>query len=396
MVAMSVDGGYKPRGNLAFEPYAVMVKRLGLPDARNKGPLSLIPEAENEAHQKRQAAYWKAIRDEEEAKKVHTCDDWTYDPDEESPAVWCPACRHAEWLRHSRAGQQLIVDAYMAEHYPQPMKPVDEKKPILTRVTVFMKAMLEIGDATSLMLRDSLINNMRPWSYYCDKEDKEWSTRVLAPVIRNEPTLSMEKYMAIQEKLHGPSKRKAPREEAYVPSVAAQSAASVESSFFNRTKAAPAEPSFFNRVQKPVAEAAGAEAAGAEVAALAPPAVLGGDEEKRMAAFAAWDAQDRETARKPYHNGRMVAGNCRRPKREVSDAHKVVLRNLPLGIDSLKADMWELVAQAAPVTFLEAPKGIFITLATPRDVDAVLARWPNGVNYMGNVITFQRAGVARR
>jgi hypothetical protein len=381
------DGGYKPTAALPFEPYQVMVKRLGLPDARNKGPLSLIPEAENAAHQKRQAAYWKAIAAEEAAKQVHTCEDWEFTPDEDSPYEWCPACRHSEWVRHSRASQKLIVDAYMAEHYPtvtnsasqsecqMPAKPVAPRQPILTRVTPFMKEMLEIGDATSLMLRDSLTNNMRPWSFYCDKQDSEWSTRVLAPVVRNEPTMSMEQYMAIQEQIHGPVKRKAPREEAYVPAAAAA-----------------AEPAFFNRVQKPVAAVGGG---GGSVAAAVPMAALGGDEAKRMAAFAAWDAQDRDS-RKPYHNGRAVAGNCRRPRREVSDAHKVMLRNLPLEVDSLKADMWELIAQAAPVTFLEAPKGIFITLATPRDVDAVLARWPNGVNYMGNIITIERVGINRR
>ena len=368
------DGGYTPRGNLAFEPYAVMVKRLGLPDARNKGPLSMIPESENAAHQLRQAAYWKAIAAEEAAKKVHTCDDWTFDSDEESPSEWCPACSHATWLRSSKAGQQLIVDKYMREMHPELIKPAPApvaRTPVTIQVTALQKAMIEGGGGTGMMILDSVIGGgkyMRPWYFYCEKDDSEWMTRKLVAAERNEPTMSLNQYMAVMEQLHGPVRRKAPREEAYVPAAAQRQ-----------------EPSFFNRV-----------AAAAAPAADAPVAALGGDEEKRMAAFAAWDAQDRESVRKPYHKGKMVAGNCRRPKREVSDAHKVVLRQLPLEIESLKADMWELVAQAGIVTDVYAPKGIYITMATIRDVDAVLARWPNGVNYMGSIITFERAGIARR
>jgi hypothetical protein len=369
VITLPMDGGYKPRGNLAFEPYPVRQKRLGLPDVRNKGPLSLIPEAENEAHKARMAAYWKAIHLEEEAKKVHTCADWEFDMDEESPSVWCPACHHADWLRHSKAGQQLIVDKYMREMHPELVpapRVVPQSPPTAIKVTPFMKDMIEIGDATALMLRDSLTPGMsRPWWYYCEKADSEWLTRK-APEREALPTLSMEQYMAIQEQTHGPVAKKAPREEPY----------------------RPAEPSFFNRVQKPIAEAAAAGAA-------APLAVLSADEGKRMAAFAAWDATDRDV-RKPFHKGRMVPGNCRRPKREVSDAHKVMLRNLPLEVESLRADMWELIAQVAPVTFLEGSKGIYVTLATPRDVDAVMARFPNGVNYMGNAVTFERVGIARR
>lgn len=374
VITLPMDGGYKPRGNLAFEPYAVMVKRLGLPDARNKGPLSMIPEAENEAHQKRQAAYWKAIATEEAAKKVHTCDDWTFDIDEESPSEWCPACRHAAWLRHSKAGQQLIVDAYMAEHYPQPVKAPAPRLPVLARVTPLQKAIIEGGGALGLMMRDTLINNMRPWYYYCEMEDREWMTRKM-PERQALPAMSQEAYMAAMERIHGPVHKKAPREEVYVPAAAAV-----------------AEPAFFSRVAAPAAAAGAGGGGGAAV----PIAALGGDEGKRMAAFAAWDAQDRESVRKPYHKGKMVAGNCRRPRREVSDAHKVVLRNLPLEVESLKADMWELVAEAGVVTDVYAPKGIYITMATVRDVDAVLARWPNGVNYMGSIVTFERAGIARR
>ncbi len=364
---MSMDGGYTPRGHLVFEPYPVRQKRLGLSDNRNKGPLSLIPEAENEAHQARQAAYWAAIRAEEEAKKVHTCDDWDFDVDEESPAVWCPACRHADWLRHSKASQQLIVDKYMAELHPELVpreRVVAQRSPTTIKVSKFMKEMIEIGDATALMLRDSLTPGMsRPWWYYCEKADPEWLTRK-APEREALPTMSHEAYMAAMEQLHGPVAKKAPKEEPYRPA---------------------AEPAFFARA------AVGGGGGGGSV----PNAVLSADEGKRMAAFAAWDATDRDV-RKPYHKGRMVPGSCRRPRREVSDAHKVMLRNLPLEVESLRADMWELVAQVAPVTFLEGSKGIYVTLATPRDVDAVMARFPNGVNYMGNVVTFERVGNARR
>lgn len=367
VITLPKDGGYKSTAALPFEPYVLMVKRLGLPDARNKGPLSLIPEAENAAHQARMAAYHKALIAEMKASQVHICEDWTYDADEDSPAIWCPGCRHREWIRHSRAGQQLIVDAYLAEKYPQPAKPVAERKPILTRVTPFMKEMLEVGDATSLMLRDSLTNNMRPWYYYCDKHDSEWSTRVLAPVVRSEPTMSLEQYRAIQEQLHGPVRRKAPREEAYVPTQQSQRQ----------------EPAFFSRVPAAAAPAAATEA---------PAAVLSADESKRIAAYAKWTAQDRNAERKPFHKGKFIAGSCKNPHRSVSDTYKVVLRNLPLTVDSLHADMWELVAQAGAVIDVYAPKGIFITMASPAEVDKVLAAWPNGVNYMGQVVTFERAG----
>ena len=390
VITLPMDGGYKPRGNLAFEPYAVMVKRLGLPDARNKGPLSMIPESENEAHQQRQAAYWKAIAAEEAAKKVHTCDDWTFDIDEESPSEWCPACRHAAWLRQSKAGQQLIVDKYMAEHYPQPVKAPAPRLPVLAQVTPLQKAIIEGGGALGLMMRDTIINYMRPWYFYCEMDDKEWMNRKM-PERQALPTMSQTAYMAALERIHGPVRQKAPREEAYVPAATA----AAEPAFFNRVAA---EPAFFNRVAAApaAAPAPAAGAGGGGGAADAPIAALGGDEGKRMAAFAAWDAQDRESVRKPYHKGKMVAGNCRRPRREVSDAHKVVLRNLPLEVESLKADMWELVAQAGIVTDIYAPKGIYITMATVRDVDAVLARWPNGINYMGSIVTFERAGIARK
>ena len=378
MVALALDGGYKPTARLPFEPYAVMVKRLGLTDNRNKGPLSLIPEAENEAHQQRQAAYWKAIAAEEAAKKVHTCADWTFNPDEDSPSVWCPACSHADWLQHSKASQQLIVDKYMREMHPELVKPAPAPapaKPVTIMVTPFVKQMVEIGDASSQMLRDSLTAGMmRPWWYYCEKHDSEWLTRKM-PERQALPSMSQEEYMAIQEQLHGPVVKKAPREEPYRP----------EPAFFKERRiTAPPTPS----LSSPSAVGGGGGAA--------PLAVLGGDEAKRIAAYQAWSAQDRESVRKPYFKGKVVAGNCRRPKREVSDAHKVVLRNLPLEVDSLHADMWELVAQAGIVTDVYAPKGIFITMATIRDVDAVLARWPNGVNYMGNIVTFERSGIARK
>ena len=369
IVNLPKDGGYKPTAALPFEPYVLMVKRLGLPDARNKGPLSLIPEKENAAHQQRQSVYWCAIAAEEAAKQVHTCEDWEFDPDEDSPAVWCPACRHAEWVRHSRASQKLIVDAYLAEKYPT-VKPVAVRKPSLTIVTALQKATIESGGALGLMVRDSLINNMRPWYYYCERDDREWLTRVLVPVKRNEPTMSMDQYMAIQEQLHGPVKRKAPREEPYRP-----------------TAASVAEPSFFSRVA-----AVTNSAPQSEGQADAPAAALSADEGKRIAAYAKWTAQDRNADRKPFHKGKAVAGSCKNPHRSVSDTYKVVLRNLPLEVDSLHADMWELVAQAGVVIDVYAPKGIFITMASPAEVDKVLAAWPNGVNYMGQVVTFERAG----
>jgi hypothetical protein len=337
-MVQSIDGGYKPKAGLRFEPYIVMVKRLGLPDGRNN---TLVPESENTAHKERMADYWRAIAKEEEAKKVHTCEEIEDFDDylDACPSDWCPACRHAEHVAHSRASQQLIVNDKPAE-----LTATGVRKPITVPVTELQKNLIDAGGAIGLMTRDGLTpGQMRPWWFYCEMYDPEWLDRKM-PERAPEPTLSRAAYLGKAEK-----------------------------------------PTTFKSVPAP-----------ADASGPAPIAALGGDEGKRIAAYEAWSAQDRESVRKPYCKGRMVAGNCRRPKREVSDAHKVVLRNLPLGVDSLQADMWELVAQVAPVAFVEAPKGIFITMTTPRDVDAVLARWPNGVNYMGNIITFERVGVARR
>jgi hypothetical protein len=358
MVAiLAKDGGYKPRGALAFEPYQVMCKRLGLTDQRNKGPLSLINEAESAAHEARMAAYRSALIAEIKATQVHTCEDWEFDPDADSPYEWCPACRHSEWLRHSRAGQQLIVDAYMAEHYPQPQASAPQpQKPFTIMVTPFMKAMIEVGDATSLMLRDTLTSGMmRPWWYYCEKDDSEWLTRKM-PEREALPTMSHEAFMAMQ----GPVKRKAPKEEAYRPAAAAA-----------------AEPAFFRR--SVVNSAAQPEV---------PAARLSADTDARIARYNAWTAQERRKVRKPLFRGAFIAGSC------APNDNKIVVKNLPLSEPSLQADMWEAVAAVAPVVDIYQPKAMFITLLRPSDVDAVLNAFPNGMDYNGTVVRFERA--ARR
>ncbi len=354
VIVLPMDGGYKPRGNLAFEPYPVRQKRLGLADVRNKGPLSLIPEAENAAHKARMAAYWKAIRAEEEAKKVHTCADWEFSSsDEDSPTEWCPACRHAEWLRSSRAAQKALVAAYLADKYPQPQPQAQQPVPVTIQVTALQKAMIEAGGAIGTMMRDSLCKaNMRPFWYYAELEDPQWLNRKMAARTSG-PGMSKEQYMAVMEQLHGPVKQKAPREQGWTPEGAAPAAAP-----------APA-----------------AAAAAAPVVAI-----LGGDEEKRERAFAAWQAKDRRRERKPYFRGRTIAGSC------FAQENRVVLKNLPLEVASLKADMWELVAQVAPVVDLWAPKGIVISLASPADVDAVLNHFASGLEYYGSIVRFERMG----
>jgi hypothetical protein len=373
VIVLPMDGGYKPRGNLAFEPYQVRQKRLGLPDVRNKGALSLIPEVENAAHKVRMAAYWKAIRAEEEAKKVHTCAEWDYSSDEDSPSEWCPACRHAAWLRHSRASQKALVTAYLADKYPKPQPSVlnsaaqsERQVPFTIQVTPLQKAMIEGGGPIGLMMRDSLCKaNMRPFWYYAELEDKDWLTRKM-PARVAEPTMSKEHYMAVLEKLHGPVKVKAPREQGYVPASVDYSAAQSE-----RQK----EPAFFRRAAAPAAAAPAAQVA-----------ALSGDETKREAAFAAWSAKDRRRGRQPYFRGRAIAGSC------MAQEHRVILKNLPLEVASLKADMWELVAQVAPVVDLWAPKGIVISLANAADVDTVLNHFSNGLEYYGSVVRFERMG----
>jgi hypothetical protein len=358
VVILAKDGGYKPHGSLAFEPYPVMCKRLGLTDQRNKGPLSLIPEAESTAHEARMAEYRKALIAEIKATQVHTCEDWTFDPCEDSPYEWCPACRHSEWQRHSRAGQQLIVDRYLSEKYPQIAKPVAERKPILTLVTPFMKAMIEVGDATSLMLRDSLTSGMmRPWSYYCERDDSEWLTRKM-PEREAQPTMSQDAYMAAMEQTHGPVKRKA---------TVANSAQQSERQ----------EPAFFARAQV------------AAAAAAVPIAQLSADTDARMARYTAWAAQERRKVRKPFFCGATIAGSC------APNDNKIVVKNLPLSEPSLQADMWEAVAAVVPVVDIYQPKAMFITLLRPSDVDAVLAAFPNGMDYNGTVVRFERASGRR-
>lgn len=373
VIVLPMDGGYKPRGNLAFEPYQVRQKRLGLPDVRNKGPLSLIPEGENAAHKARMAAYWKAIHAEEEAKKVHTCADWDFSSsDEDSPSEWCPACRHAAWLRHSRASQKALVDAYLADKYPQPVVAKPQPQPLTIKVTVLQKSMIEAGGATGAMMRDSLCKaNMRPFWYYAELEDKDWLNRKM-PARVSEPGISKERYMAILEQLHGPVKTKPPREQGYVPAAAPAPAA-----------AASAVPAFFARVAAPAAQVAAPAAAAPAPAPVV--AALSGDEAKREAAFNAW-VKPKRHVRKPYFRGRTIAGNC------IAEEHRVILKNLPLEVASLKADMWELVAQVAPVVDLWAPKGIVISLANAADVDTVLNRFAGGLEYYGSIVRFERMG----
>jgi hypothetical protein len=347
MTIADIDGGYKPRGNLAFEPYAVMCKRLGLEDNRNKGPLTLIPEKENEAHQARQAAYYKALIAEEAAKKVHTCSDIEDFDDylDLCPSDWCPACSNAEYERHSRAGQQLILDKYFADKLPiVAAKPVVEQKPITVKITDLQKNLIEAGGALGLMIRDSLTEGqMRPWWYYCEKYDSEWLFRKM-PERAPEPGLSKEQYLGTV----------AEEEE---------------------------EPAFFKRATQSERQTASASASSSAVRVAA----IGGDEEKREAAFVAWSAKSRRE-RKPYFRGRTVAGSC------MAQDFRVILKNLPLEVASLKADMWEIASQVAPVIDVWAPKGIVLSFASSADVDTVLNHFSNGLQYYGQVVRFERMG----
>lgn len=349
MTIAVIDGGYKPRGNLVFEPYVVMCKRLGLPDNRNKGPLTLIPEKENEAHQARQAAYYKALIAEEAAKKVHTCEDIEDFDDylDFCPSEWCPACAHVEHLAHSRASQQLIVDKYFADKGVQVKKEVVQynNKPITLNITELQKSLIEGGGALGLMVRDSLTEGqMRPWWYYCEKHDSEWLNRKM-PERAPEPTLSKEEYLGLP-----------------------------------KIEEEKEEPAFFKR-------ASGSSSAGGSSSSAAAPIVahVGGDEEKREAAFVAWSAKNRRE-RKPYFRGRTINGSC------MAQDNRVILKNLPLEVASLKSDMWELVSQVAPVIDVWAPKGIVLSFATPADVDTVLAHFSNGLQYYGQVVRFERMG----
>lgn len=347
MTIADIDGGYKPRGNLAFEPYVVMCKRLGLTDNRNKGPLTLIPEKENEAHQARQAAYWKALIAEEAAKKVHTCEEVEDFDDylDLCPSDWCPACAHAEHLAHSRASQQLIVDAYFADKCPVEQKPFVEQKPITVKITELQKNLIEGGGALGLMVRDSLTQGqMRPWWFYCEMYDSDWLFRKM-PERAPEPTLSKEEYLGL-------------------PKIVEEE-----------------EPAFFKRAigAKQSEQQSSSSSAAPVIAHVA------GDEEKREAAFVAWTAKNRRE-RKPYFRGRTINGSC------MAQDNRVILKNLPLEVASLKSDMWELVAQVAPVIDVWAPKGIVLSFASSADVDTVLAHFSNGLQYYGQVVRFERMG----
>jgi hypothetical protein len=108
-----------------------------------------------------------------------------------------------------------------------------------------------------------------------------------------------------------------------------------------------------------------------------------------MRRYAAWTAQERRRERRPFFRGAAFNGSC------APNDNKVVLKNLPLNEASLQADMWEIIAQVAPVVDIYQPKAMFITLLRPADVDAVLNAFPAGFNYNGSIVRVERAAARR-
>lgn len=127
----------------------------------------------------------------------HTCADWNPsemdDPFENPPTLWCPACMQADAIDHRRRSQQLIVDAYMAEYHPglqfrigqghvQPvegvapacMKNIIQATSAPLRLTELQASALKAGGVLAEMTRDSICKNMKPFWYYCEKDDPTW------------------------------------------------------------------------------------------------------------------------------------------------------------------------------------------------------------------------------
>ena len=128
----------------------------------------------------------------------HTCADWNPseldDPFEDPPTLWCPACIEADQIDHRRRSQQLIVDSYMAMYHPGQQlligtpPPAIPKKELDTQYTLkiiqaarqplilteLQASALKAGGVLAEMTRDSICKNMKPFWYYCEKEDPTW------------------------------------------------------------------------------------------------------------------------------------------------------------------------------------------------------------------------------
>lgn len=136
----------------------------------------------------------------------HTCADWNPsemdDPFENPPTLWCPACIEADAIDHRRRSQQLIVDSYMAEYHPGQqfrigqgyvlpvqgvevacMKNIIQATCQPLRLTELQASALKAGGILAEMTRDSICKNMKPFWYYCEKDDPTWlDPKPCAPV----------------------------------------------------------------------------------------------------------------------------------------------------------------------------------------------------------------------
>ncbi len=71
---------------------------------------------------------------------------------------------------------------------PPPVKYMDSKRyPYMKGYSEFDVFMMDVaGDAASLMIRDSLINYMRPWAYYCELDNPDFFKRPPPPPEKDE------------------------------------------------------------------------------------------------------------------------------------------------------------------------------------------------------------------
>ena len=195
-----------------------------------------------------------------------------------------------------------------------------------TEFSVFM--MDAADDATSLMIRDSLINYMRPWAYYCEREDPDFFK---APPPPTEEELEAAEEAAASATLAVPPP--------------------------------PPEPAAFT-----LDESEGASAL-------------------RQRECEAWLAVPRNK-RKPYTlNGLLNKGSCM--IKDNSIVIKGLPHECKTFYGDLREFLAEF---GTIVDVYKPAKGpLFVGVLESKHINAVLAALPNGLLYRGCTLTFERA-----
>lgn len=185
-------------------------------------------------------------------------------------------------------------------------------------------------DALSLLFRDDHCKSMRPWWYYCEKEDPNFfKSRSFDECVEEE-------------------------------------------------------------VERILNEGNTQQIEGAAVAAKPKPAEVTLDEGSALAREAecrAWLAIPRNK-RKPYSMGGLVAGaNC------FNKEDSIVVKGLPADAPTLYGDLREFLGEVAVVIDLYKPaKGpLFIGLLDAKSKKALMGAFPAGILYKGSVLTLELA-----